>query len=169
MKRDLSRELSKDLRYFMGFADSFFDPACRDPRREVLIEKNAFEKLINNMFGDFEIKDFQHTVEGYPVANMFVNEKGDLKVEIATTGFNEKNVKVTIEGNLLTIKATEEEKVDDEWCLVSGRLKKRSFEKNIRLSSKLDTLGAKAEFKNGTVQIIIPVKSEEERKKIELL
>jgi len=164
----MNKGLGKDLRYFMGLADSFFDPSYRDPRREVLIEKNNFENLINNFFGDFVIKDFQTIVEGYPVANMFVNEKGDLKVEIATTGFDEKDVKVTIEGNLLTIKATEKAK-EDGWCLVSGRLKKKSFEKNIRLSSKLNASQAKAEFKNGTVQVIIPIKPEEEIKKIELL
>jgi HSP20 family molecular chaperone IbpA len=127
------------------------------------------ESIIDNFFGDFLFKDFQTTVEGYPVANMFVNQKGDLKVEIATTGFEEKDVKVTIEGNVLSIKGSMEEKKEDEWCLVSGRLKKKTFEKHIRLSNKLDVSKAKAEFKNGTVQVVIPIKPEEEIKKIELL
>ena len=125
-----------------------------------------FDNFFNSMFPDFSLIEFEKNIEGYPVANVYTNVDGDLKFEIAVTGFNENEVSATIQDGLLVIKAERQDKDEDVWRLIGGRLKNKSFEKKYRISNRLDTDKVSASIKNGVLEVLIKAKEETKPKTI---
>jgi len=130
---------------------------------------NDFNTFFNVTFPDITIPDISKNIEGYPVANVFTNKDGDVKFEIAVTGFTEKELSVSIENGLLTIKGEKEddkEKEDDGWRFVAGKLKHSTFEKRYRLSNKMDIDKMNAKIKDGVLTILIRSKEDVKPKEI---
>jgi len=110
-------------------------------------------------------------MEGYPVANIFTNVNGDVKFEIAITGFNENELKVLVEDGCLIVKGEKEEKKneEDDWKIIAGKLKKSSFEKRYKLSNRLDAEKTEVDITdNGLLIIRVPAKEEVKPKQISI-
>lgn len=94
----------------------------------------------------------------------------ELIVEASVAGVPEKNVEVTVEGNILTIKAdfeeTKEEK--DKKKVVYKSTRQSSFNYSTSLPRLVDGSKATAEVENGVVKVVIPKTEEEKPKKIEV-
>lgn len=123
--------------------------------------------FIDSCFPDFPLKAFKDVVheEGYPIANIYVNEEKAVRIELAVTGMSKKDIQLDVEDNCILIKGTLPEK-DTKWKLVEGKIKKISFEKRIKLPNRLDYTQADAEIKDGLLTITIPPKESSLKKQI---
>lgn len=144
-------------------------PACTEDAIDLITRD--FQRFFNSTFPDFSIHEIERNIEGYPVTNVYTNATGDLRFEIAVTGFAENEVSASIKDGFLIVKgekSEKKEKPDTAWKIISGRLKKSSFEKRYRLSNKLNLDQISAKIENGVLSIEIKAKEETKPKAIEI-
>ena len=123
--------------------------------------------FVETVFYDFAYADFGRIAAEYPVSNIYVNENSDLKLEFAITGFKEEEIKVQVQDGLLIISGDRDKKQSqDDWRLIEGRLKKKSFERKIRISNKLDVDSIEAKVEDGMLEIVIRAKEDSKPKTI---
>lgn len=123
--------------------------------------------FFDDLFKDFPILNVKREFEGLPV-NIYTNKNGDLKYEIAVTGYGEEEIEVSVEDGSLVVKCTPKENASDEWELVHGRIKRMNFEHRLKVSNRVDCSKATASIKGGLVTIIIPSKDELKARKLEI-
>lgn len=102
------------------------------------------------------------TGEG-PRLDVAETESG-FEVSADLPGLDEKDIEVTLAGDLLTIKG--ERKSESEKRLLSYRISERtfgSFSRSIALPAGVDAAGVSASFKNGVLTITIPKTQEAAR------
>lgn len=126
---------------------------------------NDITNFVESVFYDFAYSDFGRIASEYPVSNIYVNENSDLKIEFAITGFKEDEIKVQMQEGLLIISGNKK-KEEDEWKMIEGRLKKKSFERKIRISNKLDSESIEAKVEDGVLEIVIRAKEDSKPKTI---
>jgi HSP20 family protein len=104
----------------------------------------------------------------YPLTNLYINDSGDVIVEIAAAGFDKDNIDVELIGDTLVItgkyEETEEEKKRD---YIQKHISSSSFERKIRLHKDYLNGDIEAEYKNGLLRVIVK-KKEQPRKLIEV-
>ena len=84
-------------------------------------------------------------------------DKTNLYIEISLTGINPKDIKVSIENNVLTIKGkTEERKEIKEQDYLRKEIRRGSFERSIKLPVEVKEKSAKAESVGNVLKIIVP-------------
>ncbi|GHV84478.1 heat-shock protein [Spirochaetia bacterium] len=116
---------------------------------------------------------------GNPVLNQLplvdVQETGDeYLVEAELPGFDEKQIKVHMEGGKLTIESSkEEEKEHDsgekaEGAYLLRERRKRSFSRSFTLPDNADADSVSAVFKNGILSLVIKKRAEKARRLIEI-
>ena len=112
---------------------------------------------------DFDIVDWDDTeIDMY-------EEDDKVVVKLKAPGFNEKNVDITVEDNSLTITGTaEEEKEDKNKKYYRKEITHRSFTRTVSLPTKVVADQAKAEFKNGILEIELPKAEESKPKKVQI-
>jgi len=124
-----------------------------------------FTQFVESIFYDYAFADFGRIASEYPVSNIYVNENSDLKLEFAITGFKEEEIKVQVQDGLLIISG-DKKPSEDGWKLIEGRLKKKSFERKIRISNKLNIDSIEAKVEDGMLEIIIRAKEDSKPKTI---
>lgn len=92
----------------------------------------------------------------------------ELVVKASVPGVPEDKVEVTVEGNILTIKAEHEETKEekDKKRVVYKSTRQSSFNYSTNLPRMVDGSKAVAEVENGVVKVVIPKAEEEKPKKI---
>lgn len=130
-----------------------------------------FMNLVDKMFEDFHFMDFSDIVkkDTYPISNIYVGEDQSIKITIAVTDWDKKDISISAEDDSIIIVGKDNRKEDKKWRLINGKIKKSSFSKRIRLSNRLDYDNAVASIENGLLTIIIPPKEELKPKSIEIL
>jgi HSP20 family protein len=95
-----------------------------------------------------------------PATNVFETEK-DFQIEVLLPGFSKKEVQLTVQNNLLTIKAgknTEEETA--EYKYEHREFGSQEFEKQYRLPKTVNSDEIKAKFEDGVLKLELPKKEE---------
>jgi HSP20 family protein len=130
-----------------------------------------FINLVDRMFEDFHFMDFSEIVkkDTYPISNIYVGEDQSIKITIAVTDWDKKDISISSEDDSIIIVGKDNREEDKKWRLINGKIKKNSFSKRIRLSNRLDYDKAEASIENGLLTIIIPPKDELKPKTIEIL
>ena len=98
----------------------------------------------------------RRTTSGYPVADIYTNDKGNTVMEFALAGFSkeELNVEVKPEDNTITVSA---QTLLEEGEVESRRIARRSFKKTyVNYNNKLDLSAVKAEYVNGLLTVTVP-------------
>jgi len=84
-------------------------------------------------------------------------DKINLYIEISLTGINPKDIKVSIENNILTIKGkTEERKEIKEQDYLRKEIRRGSFERSIKLPVEVKEKDAKAESIGNVLKVVVP-------------
>ncbi len=135
----------------------------------------ALQQEVDRLFNDF--------TTGFPATGLW-NGNGQLaiKVDVAETektlevtaelpGVNEKDIDVSVAGEMLTIKA--EKKSDKEEKTKDYHLVERSygtFERSMRLPFKADPAKVEAKFEKGVLKLVVqkPVEAQTKTQKIEV-
>lgn len=91
----------------------------------------------------------------------------DVVAEVALAGIDPKNVEVSIENDVLTVKGEEkEEKETKDKNYYRKEIRSGSFTRSISLPTHVKASEAKAESKNGILRIIVPADEKKMMKKI---
>lgn len=108
---------------------------------------------------------FQETWNSYPFNGIsrglaltdIAETERQIEVCVELPGFQENDIDVSIEGNILTITAetSEEQKADGKSYVYSER-RRGSIERSIRLPEHAETEDATASFKDGVLTVCIP-------------
>lgn len=114
-----------------------------------------FSNLVNQMWNDF---DYQK--KDKPATNVIENEK-EFKLQILIPGWAKDEVKVSVDGNLLTLSGEKEESKDE---YLRKEFKVSSFERSFTLPKDIDSQKITAEHKDGILEILIPKNLEEKEK-----
>jgi len=129
--------------------------------RPSLLGSRVFDDVFSNFFDDFP-NLLQQTTQGYPVSDIYQNEKGDTVMEFALAGFSKKELSVEIkpEERSITVRAASNSKEEED---SNRRIARRSFEKTyVNFDNNLDLSAVSAEFENGLLCIVVPKRPEVE-------
>jgi HSP20 family protein len=134
------------------------------------------QRRMNSLFDDFfgrSSSDLWNGFEGSFAPRIDVSDSDkEVRVSAELPGLDEKEVDVTLSGNLLTIKGEKKEEQDetkgDYW---HSERRYGYFERSVQLPQAVDADKAKAKFRKGVLKVTIPKKLEAQssRRKIELL
>ena len=86
----------------------------------------------------------------------------EIRVTAEVPGMNEKDVELLLEDGVLTLRGEKKSETEDKDRGYSERYYGR-FERRIALPSNVDEQGAKAEFKDGVLNVTLPKSPEAER------
>lgn len=107
----------------------------------------------------------------YPKINHYIDENLTQTIEIATTGFSEKEVKVVIKNDEIIVRGKKEKATDTEGNSKEGKRKDfireiamRDFESSFKINDQYDIDKIKANLKDGLLRITIPLKEEIKKK-----
>lgn len=97
------------------------------------------------------------------------DRKNDIVVKVEVPGVDKKDIDLTITENNLTIKGEvrREEEVKEEDCY-AAELSYGSFARSIPLPVEVDSTKARATYKNGILEIVLPKKEEAKPKEIKV-
>lgn len=117
------------------------------------------DQIFDAVFKDFPVAYARSQGEGYPVTNILCNsETGDLRIEMATTGYESDDIEVSLDGKTLIIRGSDKKTKDSEgYIYIHQKIKsKRDFEKRFSLPRELKTESIKVKNKNGLLTIDVP-------------
>ena len=138
-------------------------------------ERNPFDILVRNFlqktqtYQTLEESKLPHPVDIYEVEN-------GLGLDIACTGIPKEDIEILIEGNIIKINYNKPK--DDCQCApdcdcsqmeyIHRGIAKRSSNLGWKIDSRFDLQKAKAEFKNGLLQVAIPFAKGKESKTLKI-
>ena len=95
------------------------------------------------------------TVSNFPPYNIVKTGKNTYNVELALAGFNKKDIEVTYEDNLLSVKSKKEdtEQTDEDGNVIHRGISKRYFAKSFTIATDVEIKGA--ELKDGLLVIAL--------------
>ena len=133
---------------------------------------NAVDHLLNDFF-NAEIQSDRYAEKELlwqPAVNLFEDEKS-VGVELLIPGFENDQVKISIEKNLLVVKSEVDNQEKPEFQYSRIEFKPQNIEKRFKLSEKLDPDKVEAVFRNGILKIVISKKEEivSQRREIEIV
>tara|TARA_Y100000034_G_C6808505_1_gene363230 strand:- start:259 stop:690 length:432 start_codon:yes stop_codon:yes gene_type:complete len=126
--------------------------------RPSLLGRGVFDEIFDSML-DFPSL-MNRTTKGYPVADIYRDDDGNTAMEFALAGFSKDDLSIEIkpEKNSITVSATQGE---DDKKKGFHRIACRNFSKTyVNYDNNLDLGNATAEFENGLLRLVVPLKTE---------
>ena len=127
---------------------------------------------MDDLLDDFLGRDYVPVV---PTVNKFVppiniyDDKDNVYVDVAVSGYNPENIELDVQDGVLTIKGNMEKKREiEEKNYYRKEIRMGSFARQIALPSEVYGDKAEANFDNGVLKISIPKKEEVKPKRIEI-
>jgi len=126
--------------------------------RPSLLGRNVFEDIFDSML-DFPAL-LSRTTQGYPVADIYRDDNGDTVMEFALAGFSRDDLAVEIKPEKNTITVSTGHSIDPD-ITSSRRIARRSFSKTyVNYDNNLNLAAAVADFENGLLRLVVPVRPE---------
>lgn len=113
-------------------------------------------ELFNRFFQD-EKQDCNQFF-AVPPANISENEE-DYRIEISAPGFEKSDFQIELDEDLLTISLDKESEEKDS-AYVMREFNFNRFKRSFRVSEKIDKGSIEATYKNGILEVILPIKQE---------
>lgn len=126
--------------------------------------QNNFDRLFNSFFSD--------SVKPYAVPNKILrstilDKRDHLLLIIEAPGFNKENIKISVSGDVITIKAFRKpEQISENWNIVRSERVFGSFERSFQLPSAIEQSKIDAEYKDGLLKIVLPKEEKAQPKEI---
>jgi len=118
----------------------------------------GFDRMFDNMERQFT----NQLTTNYPPYNISRPEENLYQIEIAVTGFEKKEIEVTVEQEKLTITGQRADKTDGAVEYLHRGLALRDFERTFTLAEHMKVISA--EIKNGVLTVLIEREIPEEMK-----
>jgi HSP20 family molecular chaperone IbpA len=119
--------------------------------------EKVFDEFLENSFKEMGNNK-------YPMTDIYT-ENGVTHIEVAVTGFSDKDIEISLENDLLTIKASHEDKSEEDSKIYHIKnIATRSFIRKFTVSNTVEDI--KAEIENGVLHLELIEKEKEEIKKV---
>ncbi|MFH1537231.1 MAG: Hsp20/alpha crystallin family protein [Patescibacteria group bacterium] len=113
-----------------------------------------------------EMEDMEKMMSNFSPAMDVYEKDNNIVVDMPVPSFDEKNVDVSIEDNVLTITGTTEKKSEvDDKNYYRKEISTGSFQKSYNFPVEVEGDKASAEYKKGILSITVPKKETKETKK----
>jgi len=125
------------------------------------------QEEVNRLFDDFFLPSAQ--VRDFPfMPHVDISENNNqIKVKADLPGVTEKDIELTLENNILTIRGKrEEEKETKEENYYSKERVYGAFMRQVQIPKRVNADSVKAKFKNGVLEVVMDKAEEEKSKKI---
>lgn len=142
-------------------------------KKQVLPFRDIFslQDDVNRLFDEFFVPGERGGVSGLSfIPSIDISETNEqVKVKADLPGMSEKDIEVTLENNVLTMKGKrEEEKETKEENFYSKERVCGAFSRQITLPKKINPDSVKAKFRNGVLEITMDKAQEEKSKQVEI-
>ncbi len=138
------------------------------PFNELERWRREVDRRLSDMFHDVGVPEAQGAAAHLPAIESYVKE-GVLKIKADVPGLEAKDIDLTVLDNVLTIKGErKEEKEIKKEEYIRREIAYGSFERRMTLPEGTDPDKIKATFKNGVIEITMPIGKEVTAKKIPL-
>lgn len=122
-----------------------------------------FDRVTKRFFDDD-----RHTGNHFPVRMDLVKEKDSFKIVAELPGMEKDKIKISVENNLLTISGERNRQPENGNEFVRSERFFGSFNRSFTLPETIDKSGISADYKNGLLELTLPVKEEEKPKQVEV-
>ena len=120
--------------------------------------------LVNLLFNhQLDANCFENNHCEKPAANVYETSNA-YTIDLLIPGFSKDEVKVVVDDNLLIVSGGARKEEKSERKVRRIEFGKRNFERRFKLSEKIDADAVRAEFNNGVLTIVLPLKPEDSRK-----
>ena len=128
-----------------------------DPWLDLLYNlERRMGRVLPDPFGDFEWRPAEVTSAWMPVVDI-VERPEALRIVAEIPGVKPEDVKISVEGNLLTISGTKEQVAEEKLDKVHRYERTYgSFERSFTLPATVDASGIKATHENGLLTVVLP-------------
>lgn len=140
-----------------------------DPFRDLA----TMQDRINRIFGDAYTRRFDDDLtqrgEWFPPVDIYENANQEIVLKAELPGISREDIDLRVENNTLTLRG--ERKRDTEVKQEQYHRIERSygsFSRSFSLPSRIDTEKVRADFKEGVLSIVLPVKAEAKPRQIEV-
>ncbi|NOX19651.1 MAG: Hsp20/alpha crystallin family protein [Nitrospirae bacterium] len=142
------------------------------PMKELEEMRRDMERLFDEFFEPMRRRRWwgKPIAEGVIVPNIeLIDKKDELIAKIEIPGVDKKDIDLTITENTMTVKGEikKEEEFKEEDYYVS-EIRYGSFSRTIPLPVEIDSDRAKASYKNGILEVVLPKKEEAKPKEIKV-
>lgn len=144
-------------------------PVRREDENPFSLLRREIDSLFDNFFRGFDMEPFESRMGAFsPKVDVTENDK-EIKISAELPGMDEKDIDVSLQNDMLTIKGQKrEEKEDKGKDYYRMERSYGSFSRSIPLPVEVETDKVDAKFKKGVLSITLPktAKSVAETKKI---
>jgi HSP20 family protein len=144
-------------------------PVRREGENPFALLRREMDSLFDNFFRGFDVEPFESRLGAFsPKVDVTENDK-EIKVTAELPGMDEKDIDVSLQSDMLTIKGEKkEEKEDKGKDYYRMERSYGSFSRSIPLPVEVETNKVEAKFKKGVLSITLPktAKAVAETKKI---
>jgi len=127
--------------------------------RPGLLGSRVFDDVFDNFFVDFP-RHLKQSTQGYPVADIYRDDKGNTVMEFALAGFSKEQLSVDIRPDKRSVTVSADTDID-EGSNGFRRIARRNFTKTyVNYDNNLDLSEAKAAFENGLLTVVVPPRAE---------
>lgn len=131
---------------------------------EPLHEVTSLQNQIDRLFNDFWKEN--KTLNLYPPVEV-VETKEEYLVKADLPGVNKENIDISLNNNILTIKAERKEVKDENTGTYHHKeISYGSFQKQVSFSSNTDAENIKAKYADGVLELVVPKLDKDKTKKI---
>lgn len=124
--------------------------------------RRDIDRLFDDMFrGSAPSFDFGRTMSAWPSVEV-VDTDREVRITAELPGMAEKDIDLIVEDGVLTLRGEKKSEIDDKDRGYSERFYGR-FERRIALPSGADENDARAEFRDGVLNVILPKTEQAER------
>jgi HSP20 family protein len=137
----------------------------RSPFRELA----RLEREMEDVFGRFPAWPWGERERGWLPAVDIVDHKDEVVVHADLPGLDEKDIEVTVQDNMLTIRGErKEEKEEKKEDYYQAERTYGAFARTLTLPAGVDADKVKATFKKGVLEVHLPKSKEAKGRKIEI-
>ncbi len=136
----------------------------------------TYKQLCNLMNTDW---DFDRTIRShfgrawnghssFPVRMDLVKADGQYKIVAELPGMEKEKIKIMVENDILTISGERKRDGDDKRELLRSERFYGSFNRSFVLPDNIEKSGISADYRNGLLEVTLPLKEEEKPKQIDV-
>jgi HSP20 family protein len=144
-------------------------PVRREDENPFAVLRSEMDSLFENFFRGFDLQPFESRLGGFnPKVDVTENDK-EIKISAELPGMDEKDIDVSLQKDVLTIKGEKkEEKEDKGKDYYRMERSYGSFSRSVPMPVDVETDKIEAKFKKGVLSITLPktAKAVAETKKI---
>jgi HSP20 family protein len=115
-----------------------------------------------------DLARLEHAIDITPRVDVIDREE-EILVRAEVPGVEKKDLEIELSGQLLTLKGERKhEKTEEKGTFYRSEIARGSFTRSLRMPENVDLAQAKAEFKDGVLEIHLPKTEKTERRRIEV-